>query len=103
MPAATKFVTQEQHQALAAEVRILTEEVKSNTRAVERLSVRVEVISHDSTHLLREVADLREALTSTRDELREELTSTREEILRVIDEKHAVLLSAIMQLGKKAP
>lgn len=86
--------------------------------------MRAEVISHDTTRLLSDVADVAEALVELRDELtahrqetrerfsrleaelastREEVTLTRTEILRVIDDKHAVLLSAIMQLGKKAP
>jgi hypothetical protein len=107
MPAAAKkYVTQEHHDALAAKVA-------SSATTIERLSVRVEVISHDTTHLLQEVAaireemvtraELHEALGAVREGLHGELRETRDEILRVIEEKHTVLLSAIIQLGKKAP
>lgn len=90
MTAAKKFVTQEQHEALRLEVR-------SNATVVERLSVRVEVISHDTTRILREMADLREEVS----ELGEELANTRTEILKVVADGHTALLSAIMQLGKR--
>lgn len=115
MTAAKKFVSQEQHEALRLEVR-------SNATVVERLSVRVEVISHDTTRILREMADLREEVSERFDavdarfdavdarfktvdgrlgSLERELTQTREEILKVVNDGHAALLSAIMQLGKR--
>lgn len=108
MTAAKKFVTQEQHEALRLEVR-------SNATVVERLSVRVEVISHDTTRILREMADLREEVSERFDavdarfktvdgrlgSLERELTQTREEILKVVNDGHTALLSAIMQLGKR--
>ncbi len=80
MTAAKKFATQEQH---------------------ERLSVRVEVISHDTTRLTRDVAEIREEMNERFDAVDRELAKTREEILKVVNDGHAALLSAIMQLGKQ--
>jgi uncharacterized membrane protein YccC len=105
MPAATKFVTQEQHQALSSEVR-------TPAAVGERLAVRVEVISHDTTRLLREMADLREAIGGLRDQgdqhfeametrFDEKLAATREAILTEVRDGHATLLSAILQLGTR--
>ena len=102
--AAKKFVTQEQHEALAAEVR-------TNAATVERLAVRVEVISHDTTRLLREVADLREDVGGLRQEMNQrfedmetrfdgKLAATQEAILKEVRDGHATLLSAILQLAK---
>ncbi len=101
MTAAKKFATQEQHEALKAEVR-------SQTTAIERLSVRVEVISHDTTRLTRDVAEIREEMNERFEtvdgqlgSLGRELAKTREEILKVVNDGHAALLSAIMQLGER--
>ncbi len=103
MTAAKKFVTQEQHEALKSEVR-------SQGTAIERLSVRVEVISHDTTRLLRDTAEIREEMNELREEMNErfesvatraELAATREEILKAVHDGHAALLSAIIQLGKR--
>lgn len=104
---AKKFVTQEQHQALADEVR-------TNGATVERLAVRTEVISHDTTRLLGEVADLREEMNLRFEEVNQrfeevnqrfeefdgKLAETRDAMLKEIRDGHATLLSAIMQLGK---
>ncbi len=105
MTAAKKFATQEQHEALKAEVRA---EVRSQATAIERLSVRVEVISHDTTRLTRDVAEIREemnerfdAVDGRFDAVHGELAKTREEILNVVNDGHAALLSAIMELGKR--
>lgn len=105
MTAAKKFATQEQHEALKAEVRA---EVRSQATAIERLSVRVEVISHDTTRLTRDVAEIREEMNERFEtvdgqlgSLGRELAKTREEILKVVNDGHAALLSAIMQLGKR--
>lgn len=101
MTAAKKFATQEQHEALKAEVR-------SQATTIERLSVRVEVISHDTTRLTRDVAEIREEMNERFEtvdgqlgSLGRELAKTREEILKVINDGHAALLCAIMQLGKR--
>lgn len=101
MTAAKKFATQEQHEALKAEVR-------SQATAIERLSVRVEVISHDTTRLTRDVAEIREEMNERFEtvdgqlgSLGRELAKTREEILKVVNDGHAALLSAIMQLGER--
>ncbi|MCU0701666.1 MAG: hypothetical protein MUC96_34595 [Myxococcaceae bacterium] len=105
MSAAAEFVTQEQHQALSSEVR-------TTSAAGERLAVRVEVISHDTTRLLREVADLREDIGGLRDELHqhfeamearfdEKLAAMREALLKEVRDGHATLLSAILQLGTR--
>jgi uncharacterized protein YoxC len=95
--AAKKFVTQEQHEALAAEVR-------TNAATVERLAVRVEVISHDTTKLLREVADLREEMNQRFEDMETrfdgKLAATQEAILKEVRDGHATLLSAILQLAK---
>lgn len=53
----------EQHEAFAAEVR--TE--------IQRLSVRVEVASHDTTRMTIELADFREEVNERFDQLRDEL------------------------------
>lgn len=101
MTAAKKFATQEQHEALKADMR-------SQATAIERLSVRVEVISHDTTRLTRDVAEIREemnerfdAVDARFDAADRELAKTREEILKVVNDGHAALLSAIMQFGKR--
>lgn len=104
MTAAKKFVTQEQHEALRLEVR-------SNATAVERLSVRVEVISHDTTRILREMADLREEVDARFDavdarfdavDARFESVDARfERLEKQIADGNAALLSAVLQLGRK--
>lgn len=102
--AAKKFVTQEQHEALTAEVR-------GNAATVERLTVRVEVISHDTTKLLREVADLRDEMNQRFEDMETRfdglearvegrLAETRDAILKEVRDGHATLLSAVLQLGK---
>lgn len=102
--AAKKFVTQEQHEALTAEVR-------GNAATVERLAVRVEVISHDTTKLLREVADLRDEMNQRFEDMETRfdglearvegrIAETRDAILKEVRDGHATLLSAVLQLGK---
>lgn len=81
MPAAKKFVTQEQHNALAAEVRVLV--------AIERLTVRAEVISHDTNRLRREAVDLRD-----------EMNRQFEKLAKQIADGNAALLAAI---GRTTP
>ncbi|MDX2014083.1 MAG: hypothetical protein SFW67_28050, partial [Myxococcaceae bacterium] len=86
-------------------------EVRTNAAIVERLAVRVEVISHDTTRLLRELADLREDVGALREEMNQrfedmetrfdgKLAETRDAILKEVRDGHATLLSAIVQLGK---
>ena len=101
--AAKKFATQEQHEALTAEVR-------GNAATVERLAVRVEVISHDTTKLLREVADLREEMNHRFEdmetrfnglEVRVEgrIAETRDAIVKEVHDGRTTL-PAILQLSK---
>lgn len=69
----------------------------------QRQSIRLEVISRDTTRLLREVADLREDVADLRDGLSSldtGLTETRTEILKAVNDGHATLLSASLQLGR---
>lgn len=102
--AAKKFATQEQHEALTAEVR-------GNAATVERLAVRVEVISHDTTKLLREVADLRDEMNQRFEDMETRfdglearvegrIAETRDAILKEVRDGHATLLSAVLQFGK---
>lgn len=75
--------------------------MRSQASAIERLSVRAEVISHDTTRLTRDVAEVHEEMSGRFDAVERELTKMREEILKVVNDGHAALFSAIMQLGKR--
>ena len=99
-------VTLEQFEAHKAETR----------QATERLSIRVEVISHDTSRLLHELADLREDVAEFREEfeeLRGELQELRDEfntfradvetrferLEKTVVDGNAALMSAILSLA----
>jgi chromosome segregation ATPase len=92
-------VTLEQFEAHKAETR----------QATERLSIRVEVISHDTSRLLHELADLREDVAEFREEfeeLREEFNTFRadvetrfERLEKTVVDGNAALMSAILSLA----
>ncbi len=91
MTLVSEFVTREEFEA-------------SKQKQDERLTtmaVRLEVISHDTTRLTRDVAEIREEMSERFSALEHELTQTREDILKVVNDGHTALLSAIMQLGKR--
>jgi predicted nucleic acid-binding Zn-ribbon protein len=90
---------------------------KTETRqAIERLNIRVEVISHDTSRILHELADLREDMAEFRgefeelradfEELREEFKTFRadvetrfERLEKTVVDGNAALMSAILSLG----
>ncbi len=112
MPTET-FVTLAQHEASQ----------EAQHRTIERLSVRVEVISHDTSRLLTEMADVREDLAEFRQSVEgrfqaiEARLDTIEARLDAIEarldaiegrfDNHEKLLNAIlstvMQLAKQPP
>jgi predicted nucleic acid-binding Zn-ribbon protein len=99
-------VTHEQFEAHQTETR----------QAIERLNIRVEVISHDTSRLLHEMADLREDMAEFRgefeelradfEELREEFRTFRadvetrfERLEKTVVDGNAALKSAILSLA----
>lgn len=99
-----KFATQSQ-------LSELKDDVRSQDARIERLAIRVEVISHDTTRILREVADLREEVNERFEGVEERFVGVDQQFDAVnqrfdklekqIADGNAALLSAILKLAKR--
>jgi archaellum component FlaC len=93
-------VTVEEFEAQRAESRRATDRL---TEDVERLGIRLEVVSHDTARLTHDLADLRDDVSEFREDFerfRSEVNGRFERLEKTVVDGNAALMAAILQLGR---